>query len=175
MKTRHKAAASILIISAFSCTDLHKDPIGLLTPEQVNTDPTLNSVKVSVTSSYQMLASTLNILGDNWDINWARGVVFRDDFIVQDIASDDVQKKWNPDGDQPWMDQVQSFNFTASNQAFNGQWTYDYEGITRSNLAISYLTDPAITASSAVSTGVAATSSAESPAGIHWSAVDQAI
>ena len=62
MKTRHKAAASILIISAFSCTDLHKDPIGLLTPEQVSTDPTLNSVKVSVTSSYQMLASTLNLL-----------------------------------------------------------------------------------------------------------------
>ena len=150
MKTRHKAAASILIISAFSCTDLHKDPIGLLTPEQVSTDPTLNSVEVSVTSSYQMLASTLNILGDNWDINWARGVVFRDDFIVQDIASDDVQKKWNPDGDQPWMDQVQSFNFTASNQAFNGQWTYDYEGITRSNLAISYLTDPAITAKIAI-------------------------
>jgi hypothetical protein len=44
------------------------------------------------------------------------------------------------------MDQVQSFNFTASNQAFNGQWSYDYEGISRANLAISYLTDAAITA-----------------------------
>jgi len=147
MKTRHKAAASILIISAFSCTDLHKDPIGLLTPEQVNTDPTLNSVKVSVTSSYQMLASTLNLLA-TWD--WSNGLVFRNDFIVQDIASDDVNKKWTPDGDQAWMDQVQSFNFTASNQAFNGQWTYDYEGITRSNLAISYLTDAATTAKIAI-------------------------
>jgi hypothetical protein len=71
--------------------------------------------------------------------------VFRNDFVVADIASDDVNKKWNPDGDQPWMDQVQSFNFTASNQAFNGQWAYDYEGVTRANLAISYLTDAAVT------------------------------
>ena len=147
MKTRHKTAALILIGSVFSCTDLHKDPIGLLTPEQVSTDPTLNSVKLSVTSSYQLLSSTLNILND-W--RWDLGTVFRDDFILQDIASDDVKKKWNPDGDQAWMDQIQSFNFTSSNQAFNGQWTYDYEGISRANLAISYLTDAAITAKIAI-------------------------
>jgi hypothetical protein len=147
MKTRHKTAALILIGSVFSCTDLHKDPIGLLTPEQVSTDPTLNSVKLSVTSSYQMLASTLNLLND-W--RWDLGTVFRDDFILQDIASDDVKKKWNPDGDQAWMDQIQSFNFTSSNQAFNGQWTYDYEGISRANLAISYLTDAAIAAKIAI-------------------------
>ena len=142
MNPRFKAAASVLVMSLVSC-DLHKDPIGLLTPPQISTDPTLNSVKVSVTSSYQMLASTLNLLGE-W--RWDLGTVFRNDFIVHDIASDDVNKKWNPDGDQAWMDQVQSFNFTASNQAFNGQWSYDYEGISRANLAISYLTDAAITA-----------------------------
>jgi starch-binding outer membrane protein, SusD/RagB family len=142
MNARFTAAASILVVSLVSC-DLHQDPIGLLTPGQVSTDPTLNAVKVSVTSSYQMLASTLNLLGE-W--RWDLGTVFRNDFIVDDIASDDVKKKWNPDGDQAWMDQVQSFNFTASNQAFNGQWSYDYEGITRANLAISYLTDAAITA-----------------------------
>jgi hypothetical protein len=147
MKIRNRAAALILIGSVLSCTDLHKDPVGLLTPEQVSTDPTLNSVTLSVTSSYQMLANTLNLLGD-W--HWELGTVFRDDFIVQDLASDDVKKKWNPDGDQAWMDQVQSFNFTSSNQAFNGQWTYDYEGISRTNLAISYLTDPAITAKIAI-------------------------
>ena len=142
MNTRFTAAASILVMSLVGC-DLHNDPIGLLTPGQISTDPTLNSVKVSVTSSYQMLASTLNLLGE-W--RWDLGIVFRNDFIVDDIASDDVKKKWNPDGDQAWMDQVQSFNFTASNQAFNGQWSYDYEGISRANLAISYLTDAAITA-----------------------------
>src|SRR6202521_899999 len=147
MKTRHNAAALILIGSVFSCTDLHKDPIGLLTPEQGSTDPTLNSVKLSVTGSYQMLSSTLNIL-NQW--RWDLGTVFRDDFILDDIASDDVKKKWNPDGDQAWMDQIQSFNFTSSNQAFNGQWTYDYEGISRANLAISYLTDAAITAKIAI-------------------------
>ena len=42
------------------------------------------------------------------------------------------------------MDQVVSFNFTSSNQAFGGLWSYDYEGISRANLAISYLTDPAV-------------------------------
>ena len=147
MKTRHNAAALILTITIFSCTDLHKDPIGLLTPEQVSTDPTLNSVKLSVTTSYQMLASTLNLLA-TWD--WDHGLVFRNDFVVSDIASDDVNKKWNPDGDQAWMDQVQSFNFTASNQAFNGQWSYDYEGISRANLAISYLTDAAVTTKIAI-------------------------
>ena len=46
MKTSHKTAVAVLIMSAFSCTDLHKDPIGLLTPEQIST-PTLNSVKLS--------------------------------------------------------------------------------------------------------------------------------
>jgi hypothetical protein len=144
MKTRHNVAALVLIMSVFSCTDLHKDPVGLLTPGQVSIEPTLNSVKLLVTGSYQMLANTLNVL-NQWQ--WDLGTVFRDDLIVQDIASDDVQKKWiGADSDQPWMDQIQSFNFTSSNQAFNGQWTYDYEGITRSNLALSYLTDDAVAA-----------------------------
>src|SRR5688572_18100021 len=143
MKTRYAVLALIPILSVLSCTDLHKDPIGLLTPEQIDTDPTLNTVTSSVTSSYQMLANTLNLLGE-W--RWDLGTVFRNDVILQDMASDNVKKKWNPDGDQAWMDQVVSFNFTSSNQAFNGQWAYDYEGISRANLAISYLTDQAITA-----------------------------
>src|SRR6266480_2009692 len=67
MNTRFTAAASVLVISLASC-DLHKDPVGLLTPGQISTDPTLNSFKVSVTSSYQMLASTLSLLGEwRWD------------------------------------------------------------------------------------------------------------
>jgi hypothetical protein len=132
------AVALLPIISVLGCTDLHKDPIGLLTPEQIDTDPTLNTVVSSVTSSYQMLANTLNMLNE-W--RWELGTVFRGDVVVQDMAGDEVKKKWNPDGDQAWMDQVSSFNFTASNQAFGGVWTFDYEGISRVNLAISYLTD----------------------------------
>ena len=143
MKTRKWLLALIPVVSVLSCTDLYKDPIGLLTPAQINTDPTLNTVNSSVTSSYQMLANTLNLLGE-W--RWDLGLVFRNDVIVQDMASDDMNKKWNPDGDQAWMDQVQTFNFTASNQAFNGQWSYDYEGVNRANLAISYLTDASIIA-----------------------------
>jgi hypothetical protein len=138
MKTRYVVLAVVPMLAVFACTDLHKDPIGLLTPEQINTDPTLNTVQFSVTSSYQMLANTLNLLGE-W--RWDLGTVFRNDVVVLDMASDEVKKKWNPDGDQAWMDQVESFNFTASNQAFNGQWSYDYEGISRANLAISYLDD----------------------------------
>ena len=61
MKKLHMALALIPVVSVLACTDLHKDPVGLLTPDQVSTDPTLNTVKTSVTSSYQMLASTLNL------------------------------------------------------------------------------------------------------------------
>ena len=141
MKAQYRAAVALFALAGLSCTDLHNDPVGLLTPDQITAKPTANSITLSATSAYQMLSSTLNLLNE-W--RWDLGTVFRDDFIVADIASDDVQKKWNPDGDQAWMDQVQSFNFTASNQAFNGQWSYDYEGISRANLAISYLTDAAV-------------------------------
>ena len=143
MKQLRKVLALIPFITVLSCTDLHKDPVGLLTPDQVSTDPTLSTVTNSVTSSYQMLASTLNLLNE-W--RWDLGTVFRNDLIVSDMASDDVSKKWSPDGDQSWMDQVVSFNFTSSNQAFGGLWSYDYEGISRANLAISYLTDAAVMA-----------------------------
>ncbi|WP_121355664.1 RagB/SusD family nutrient uptake outer membrane protein [Flavisolibacter nicotianae] len=143
MKPIYKLVAVGLLLTGYSCKkELYKDPIGLLTPNQISTDPTLNTVQSSVKSSYQMLSNTLNILGE-W--RWDLGTVFRNDYILYDMASDDVQKKWNPDGDQAWMDQVSSFNFTASNQGFNGQWSYDYEGISRSNLAISYLSDQALT------------------------------
>ena len=51
MKQLHKVLALIPIIAVFSCTDLHKDPVGLLTPDQISTDPTLSTVTTSVTSS----------------------------------------------------------------------------------------------------------------------------
>lgn len=143
MKKIYTVLALVPVLSVFACTDLHKDPVGLLTPEQITTEPTVGTVTNSVTSSYTMLASTLNLLNE-W--RWDLGTVFRNDVILQDMASDDVSKKWSPDGDQSWMDQVVSFNFTSANQAFNGQWSYDYEGISRTNLAISYLTDDALTA-----------------------------
>jgi hypothetical protein len=138
-----KSIIKILVITTIlfieGCDDyLYKEPIGLLTPDQVNTDPTLTSVRYSVSSSYQLLSSTLNIIGE-W--GWDDGIVTRNDFILHDIASDDMQKKWNPDGDQAWMDELDNFSFTASNGGFNGIWSYNYEGIARANLAISYLTD----------------------------------
>lgn len=140
MKSLFKIAfALVLMIFLTNCDDyLTKDPIGLLTPEQVNMEPTVTSVTYSVSSSYQLLSSTLNIIGE-W--GWDDGTVTRNDFILQDIASDDMQKKWNPDGDQAWMDQFNNFSFVASNGGFNGTWSYDYEGIARTNTAISYLTD----------------------------------
>ncbi len=144
MKTFYKLLMlTVAIVFAGCDSELDKAPIGLITPDQVNTDPTLSSVKSSVTSSYQMLSSTLNLLG-SWD--WTNGLVLRSDFLLQDIASGDMQKKWNPDGDQAWMDQIANFSFTASNGGFNGQWSYDYNGVTRVNQAISYLTDKTIIA-----------------------------
>lgn len=128
--------AGMAMVSACK-KQLNKDPIGLLTQDQVNTAPTLNTVETAVSSSYQLLSNRLNILA-NWD--WGGGLVFQNDYILQDIASDDMEKKWSPDGDQPWIDEINNFTFTATNGGPNGLWKYDYEGIKRINLAISFLT-----------------------------------
>src|SRR5688500_1965846 len=129
----------IIVISFFASCEkqLTNEPIGLLTLDQVNSTPTLNTVETSVRSSYQLLSSRLNILAE-WD--WGGGLVFQNDYVMQDIASDDMEKKWNADGDQPWMDDINNFTFTATNGGPNGLWKYDYEGIKRINLAISFLT-----------------------------------
>lgn len=118
---------------------LDKEPIGILTQEQVQVDPTEGAVVTGIDNAYRPLSYTLNILG-SW--NWTGGLVIRPDFILEDIASGDANKKWSPDGDQAWMDDVANFNFTAENGAFAGIWKYDYEGISRSNMAIFQLTDP---------------------------------
>ncbi|BAX79958.1 RagB/SusD family nutrient uptake outer membrane protein [Labilibaculum antarcticum] len=138
---------SIIIIFFFagltSCTDeLSNDPIGLLTIDQVDSDPTITTIESSVSSSYLPLKNTLNGIIPDW--RWDLGTVFRNDIVLQDIAANDMNKKWNPDGDQPWMDELASFTFTPENQAFNGIWVYDYEGISRVNLAIDFLIDPEI-------------------------------
>ncbi|KAA8477949.1 putative outer membrane starch-binding protein [Arcticibacter tournemirensis] len=127
-----------LVVSAGCQKELDKDPIGLITPDQINATPTVNTITTTVDGSYQMLSSTLNLIG-NWA--WPEGTVIRPDFVIQDMASDDMQKKWAPDGDQPWMDEVSGFRFTANNAAFNGIWSFDYEGIAVTNQAISYLTN----------------------------------
>ena len=140
MKSIYKILAALVIICTVSCKkDLHKTPIGILTE---GVPPTHASILYSVSSSYQLLSSTLNIIG-NW--GWDDGTVLRNDFIMQDIASGDMLKKWNPDGDQAWMDQFSDFSFTSSNPGVKGQWSYDFAGIARTNLSISYLTDATLT------------------------------
>lgn len=131
-----------LLAGLIGCTkDLTTPPIGLLTQSEISTKPTKAGIESSVKSSYQLLSSTLNIIS-NWD--WSGGTVFRNDIILEDMASNDMMKKWNPDGDQAWMDKIGAFTFTSQNQAFNGIWVYDYEGISRTNLAISSLTNDQI-------------------------------
>jgi hypothetical protein len=142
MKSIYKILAAFLIFCTASCQkELHKTPIGIITE---GVPPTHESVLYSVTSSYQLLSSTLNIIG-NW--GWDDGTVLRNDFILQDIASGDMLKKWNPDGDQAWMDQFSDFSFTSSNAGIKGQWSYDFTGVARTNLSISYLTDDQLVAS----------------------------
>src|SRR5678816_3707995 len=128
-----------LVMLAGCKKQLTTDAIGLLTQEQVNQNPTLNTVETSVSSSYELLSNRLNILAE-WD--WGGGLVFQNDLILQDIASDDMEKKWSADGDQPWMDEINNFTFTSTNGGPNGLWKYDYEGVKRVNLAISLLTKP---------------------------------
>lgn len=138
MKSNIKLLA-VLIVAAVGCdSSLNQDPIGMITPEQIDRNPSVETVESNVNSSYRLLSSTLNIIG-NW--NWAEGKVTRNDFILHDIAAGDMNKKWQPDGDQAWMDRVGAFDFTATNQAFQGIWSYDYEGISRTNRAIRDLTN----------------------------------
>ena len=140
MRSIYKTLAAVVIICTAGCSkELHKTPIGIITEE---VPPTHESVIYSATASYQLLSSTLNIIG-NW--GWDDGTVLRNDFILQDIASGDMLKKWNPDGDQAWMDQFADFSFTSSNSGVKGQWSYDYAGIARSNSSISYLSDATLT------------------------------
>ena len=138
---KYFANLSLIVLGtiALSCeSQLEEEPIGLITQEQINTEPTAASVTSAVDASYQLLSNTLNIIGE-WD--WTGGKVLRGDFILQDIAGGDMSKKWNPDGDQAWIDEVAAFNFTSINGAFNGIWSYDYEGVSRANQAISTLED----------------------------------
>ncbi|RYY57390.1 MAG: RagB/SusD family nutrient uptake outer membrane protein [Chitinophagaceae bacterium] len=120
---------------------LDTDAIGLTTLDDVNEVPTLNTVETAVSSSYQLMSNRLNILAQ-WD--WGGGLVFQNDYVLQDIASDDAEKKWSPDGDQPWMDDINNFTFTSTNGGPNGLWKYSYEGIKRINLAIQLLRKPDI-------------------------------
>ena len=144
MKYIYISIITLFFFTGFvGCTDeLTKDPIGLLTLDQVDTSPTKATLESSVSSSYLPLKNTLNGVIPGW--RWDLGTVFRNDIVLQDIAANDMNKKWNPDGDQAWMDELSVFSFTPENQAFNGIWVYDYQGISGANLAISFLTDPEI-------------------------------
>jgi len=126
------------LLFAVSCEDvLNNEPIGTTTLEQANTTPTLNSLELSVNSSYYLLSNSLNLLAE-WD--WNGGLVFQNDYVMQDIASDDMEKKWISDGDQPWIDDINNYTFTSTNGGPNGLWKYNYEGIKRTNIAIGFLT-----------------------------------
>lgn len=138
------------LMSLTSCQDeLTTEPVGAKTLEQANTTPTLNSVESSVTSSYDMLSNKLNQLAE-WD--WTGGLVFQNDIVIDDIASDDMEKKWSPDGDQSWMDDINNYTFTSTNGGPNGLWKYDYEGIKRTNIALNFLLNPDIEKITGIST-----------------------
>lgn len=139
MKKFNYYILGIALVSSSCSKYLDKDPIGILTQEQVQVDPTEGTVRTGIENAYRPLSYSLNIYGD-WD--WAGGLVIRPDFLLEDIASGDAMKKWSSDGDQAWMDDVANYNFTPENGAFAGIWKYNYEGISRSNTAIFQLTDP---------------------------------
>lgn len=150
MKNYIKLGLLAAVISITGCEEeLTKDPIGLTTLDQANTTPTIATIETAVRSSYDLLSNRLNILGE-W--NWTGGLVFQNDYIMQDIASDDMEKKWNPDGDQPWIDEINNYTFTSENGGPNGLWKYNYEGIKRINIAIEHLTNPGIEGITGIST-----------------------
>ncbi|MDR6968312.1 hypothetical protein J2X31_002329 [Flavobacterium arsenatis] len=142
MKRYYKLVLLLGVISFSSCEEvLELTPVGLETQEQADNTPTITIIENLTRSSYELLSNRLNIMGE-W--NWPGGLVFQNDYIMQDIASDDMEKKWNPDGDQPWIDEINNFTFTSENGGPNGLWKYNYEGIKRANTAIEHLTNPEI-------------------------------
>ena len=141
MKFIYNSIFIAALLMAGGCKkELYKDPIGLIPTDQVTAEPTVNTVTSSVASAYKLLSSRLNLIGSTtWD--WNGGTVIRPDFVLQDMASGDLQKKWDANGEQPWMDEIINFNFTASNAALIGIWSFDFDGIARSNRAIASLTN----------------------------------
>lgn len=137
MKNIFKIGLLAGFIAFVSCQDdLDTETTGLATKGGLLTNEVMES---SILSSYELLSNRLNILG-NW--NWDGGLVFQNDYIMQDIASDDMEKKWNSDGDQPWIDEINNFTFTSTNGGPNGLWKYNYEGINRLNLVMASLLLP---------------------------------
>lgn len=150
MKNIYITTLLIGLVAFTSCENqLEIEPVGLVTAEQINATPTITAVENSVSSSYLMLSNTLNVMG-TW--NWDDGLVSNNDIIMQDIASDDMQKKWISDSDQAWMDEVDNFTFTSTNGGANGIWKYNYEGIKRINTALSFLLNPEIETITGIST-----------------------
>ncbi|NMH26899.1 RagB/SusD family nutrient uptake outer membrane protein [Flavobacterium silvaticum] len=138
------------IIGLSGCEDdLNQEPIGVLTQEQVDLTPTLTGMENQTKSAYMLLSNTLNIMG-SWD--WTGGLVFQNDIVLQDIGSDDMQKKWIIDGDQTWMDEINSFTFTTTNGGPNGLWRYNYEGIKRANTVIQHCNNPQIESITGITT-----------------------
>ncbi|MFY0483126.1 RagB/SusD family nutrient uptake outer membrane protein [Flavobacterium sp. PLA-1-15] len=134
MKNIFKIGLLACFIAFVGCEDdLDTETTGLATKGGLLTNEVMES---SIISSYELLSNRLNILG-NW--NWDGGLVFQNDYIMQDIASDDMEKKWISDGDQPWIDEINNFTFTSTNGGPNGLWKYNYEGINRLNLVMASL------------------------------------
>ncbi|GEP51888.1 membrane protein [Flavobacterium noncentrifugens] len=150
MKKYYKLILLAGIISVAGCEkDLDLDPVGAVTLEQAGNTPTTAIMENLTRASYDLLSNRLNILG-NWD--WGGGLVFQPDYIMQDIASDDMERKWNPDGDQLWIDEINNFTFTSSNGGPNGLWRYDYQAIKRLNTAIEHLQNPDIESITGITT-----------------------
>ena len=141
MKNIFKSLVLICFFTALvGCTDeLNEKPIGLLTEDLLDTTPSSTTLEFAVNTAYAPLKNTLNGVVPDW--RWDLGAVFRGDIVMQDMAANDMNKKWNPDGDQAWMDKIGSFTFTPVNGGPTGIWIYDYVGVSRSNLAIKFLTD----------------------------------
>ncbi|WP_395051318.1 RagB/SusD family nutrient uptake outer membrane protein [Flavobacterium sp.] len=150
MKNIYITTLLISLVAFTSCENqLQIEPVGLVTSDQINATPTITAVENSVSSSYLMLSNSLNIMGQ-W--NWDDGLVSNNDIIMQDIASDDMQKKWISDSDQAWMDEVDNYTFTSTNGGANGIWKYNYEGIKRTNTALAFLLNPEIETITGIST-----------------------
>ncbi len=109
----------VLLLSNIGCQKfLDKEPVGQYTPASFYQNAT--QAVQAVNAAYQPLTFTNALNNPLW--------------VFGDVASDDAVA--GHPGDQPSIDNIDQFNYNATNGNLNAEWGNFYQGITACNLVL---------------------------------------
>lgn len=135
----------VLVLLISGCENyFDRSEIQLITKDKVTETPKLEAIESMVKSSYNTFGFTANVIQNGTSNAWDDGYGFRPDYICEDIAGGDMQVAWDETSEMYSWRQVQQLTFNASTKVFKGLWAYQFESISRANLALSYLEDPVV-------------------------------